>query len=222
MFCLRVWGDQSPWNWRYRQLWAAMWVPGIEPGSSGRAVSTAEPSLQLQYALFFLFFFFLKASLPIIKFTDMVLSLEESTLSAVLWFLVWPLSSLPQLFREQSLNEIYWRYLWGKGSDLECFQQVTGTMVTARGVPCTRLKWVGSGQRLWGKGGQNDLKERDVRAVSTGIPEYLRIAGSDGMRSFFCFVKFLWWRTLPNYGVCTYFITLVTRNRRMFLSRAVL
>ena len=27
------------WNWSYRQLLAAMWVLGIEPGSSGRAAS---------------------------------------------------------------------------------------------------------------------------------------------------------------------------------------
>ena len=37
--CTLVWGCQIPWNWNYRQLWAAMWVLGIEPESFGRAVS---------------------------------------------------------------------------------------------------------------------------------------------------------------------------------------
>lgn len=38
MFCLHegLWGSQVPWNWSYRPLWAAMWAPGVEPGSSGR------------------------------------------------------------------------------------------------------------------------------------------------------------------------------------------
>ena len=42
VFCLHTclcWGCQIPWNWTYRQVWAAMWVLGIEPGFSGRAVS---------------------------------------------------------------------------------------------------------------------------------------------------------------------------------------
>lgn len=30
---------QIPRNWSYRQLRAAVWVPGIEPGSSGRSAS---------------------------------------------------------------------------------------------------------------------------------------------------------------------------------------
>ena len=28
-----------PWNWRYRWLWAAIWVLGIEPGSSWRVTN---------------------------------------------------------------------------------------------------------------------------------------------------------------------------------------
>ena len=32
-------GCQVPWNWNYRELWTAVWVLGIEPRSSGRAVS---------------------------------------------------------------------------------------------------------------------------------------------------------------------------------------
>ena len=45
--CVSVWGCQIPWNWSYRQLWAAMWMLGIEPGSSDRAVFALnrEPSL---------------------------------------------------------------------------------------------------------------------------------------------------------------------------------
>ena len=35
--CMSVWRCQIPWNWR--QLWAAMWVLGIEPRSSGRTAS---------------------------------------------------------------------------------------------------------------------------------------------------------------------------------------
>jgi len=48
VFCLHVclWGSVGFWN--YRLLWAAMWVLGIEPRSSGRAVFlTTKPSLQL-------------------------------------------------------------------------------------------------------------------------------------------------------------------------------
>lgn len=30
-------GQQNPWNWHYRWLWAAIWVLGTEPRSSGRA-----------------------------------------------------------------------------------------------------------------------------------------------------------------------------------------
>ena len=32
-------GCQIPWNWSYRQLWAASWVLGSEPRSSARAAS---------------------------------------------------------------------------------------------------------------------------------------------------------------------------------------
>jgi len=35
--CISVWRCQIPWDWSYRQLWAAMWLLGIEPGSSGGA-----------------------------------------------------------------------------------------------------------------------------------------------------------------------------------------
>jgi hypothetical protein len=35
----------NAWNWSYRQLWAAMCVLGIEPGSSAK-VASAGPSLQ--------------------------------------------------------------------------------------------------------------------------------------------------------------------------------
>jgi hypothetical protein len=38
--CMSVWGCQVPCNWSERQLWATMWVLGIEPWSSRRAVST--------------------------------------------------------------------------------------------------------------------------------------------------------------------------------------
>ena len=34
-----LWGYQKPWNWSYTQLWAVVWVLGIEPGSSGRTAS---------------------------------------------------------------------------------------------------------------------------------------------------------------------------------------
>ena len=37
--CASVWGHQILWNWSYRQLWVAMWVLGIEPGSFGRTDS---------------------------------------------------------------------------------------------------------------------------------------------------------------------------------------
>jgi hypothetical protein len=40
-----------PWNWSYRQLWATMWVLGVEPGSFGRA--TPEPTFQPFYDLHF-------------------------------------------------------------------------------------------------------------------------------------------------------------------------
>ena len=36
---MSVWGCQIPWNWNYRQLWAATWVLGIEPRSFGRAAT---------------------------------------------------------------------------------------------------------------------------------------------------------------------------------------
>ena len=34
-----VWGCWVLWYWSYRQVWAAMWVLGMEPGFSGRAVN---------------------------------------------------------------------------------------------------------------------------------------------------------------------------------------
>jgi hypothetical protein len=45
--------SQMPWNWSYRQVWAAMWMLGMEPKSSGRAASAliAEPTLQPQVCL---------------------------------------------------------------------------------------------------------------------------------------------------------------------------
>jgi hypothetical protein len=36
--CAFVWRFYT-WNWSYRELWAAMWVLGIDPGSSGKSVS---------------------------------------------------------------------------------------------------------------------------------------------------------------------------------------
>lgn len=33
-------GRKKPWNWSYRRLWAAIWVLGIDPGSSGKATSS--------------------------------------------------------------------------------------------------------------------------------------------------------------------------------------
>ena len=36
---MSMWGCPMPWNWSHRQLWAAMWVLGSEPRSSGRAAS---------------------------------------------------------------------------------------------------------------------------------------------------------------------------------------
>lgn len=40
---MSVWGCQIFWNWRYRQLWAAMKVLGLEPWSSGRIASALNP-----------------------------------------------------------------------------------------------------------------------------------------------------------------------------------
>ena len=40
---MSVWGCWIPWNRSYRWFWAAMWVLGIEPVSSGRAVSAPNP-----------------------------------------------------------------------------------------------------------------------------------------------------------------------------------
>jgi hypothetical protein len=42
-----VWLCQISWNWSYRQLWAAVWVLGIEPGSfeDQPVLLTTEPSL---------------------------------------------------------------------------------------------------------------------------------------------------------------------------------
>ena len=37
--CMYMCRCQVSWNWSYRQLWAAMWVLGMEPGPSGRAAS---------------------------------------------------------------------------------------------------------------------------------------------------------------------------------------
>ena len=36
--CMFVWGNCFPWNWSHRQLWAAMWMLGIELRSLGKAV----------------------------------------------------------------------------------------------------------------------------------------------------------------------------------------
>lgn len=36
--CMSVWGCQNPWSWS-SQVWSAMWVLGIEPGSSRRTAS---------------------------------------------------------------------------------------------------------------------------------------------------------------------------------------
>ena len=55
--CLHVWaphtclarsGGQSLWNWCYRWVWAAMWVLGTEPRSSGRAASALKQWASLQ------------------------------------------------------------------------------------------------------------------------------------------------------------------------------
>jgi hypothetical protein len=37
--CMLVWGYQKLWNWSYWRLWAAMWLLGVEPRSSGRTAS---------------------------------------------------------------------------------------------------------------------------------------------------------------------------------------
>lgn len=40
---------QNVWIWSRRQLWAAMWVLGIQPGSSGRAVVLLTTKSSLQF-----------------------------------------------------------------------------------------------------------------------------------------------------------------------------
>ena len=54
LFCLheRLWGCHIPWNWSYRKLWAAIWVLGVEPRSSGR-VRSVEPPFQPQKPMAF-------------------------------------------------------------------------------------------------------------------------------------------------------------------------
>lgn len=54
-----LWRCQVPWNWSCRQFWAAIWVMGIEPGSSGRAASalnhwaTSQPHLPFSRVSFY-------------------------------------------------------------------------------------------------------------------------------------------------------------------------
>jgi hypothetical protein len=49
LHCMFVWECQIPWNWSYRQSQAAIWVLGIEPGSSGRAASEESPDPHFKY-----------------------------------------------------------------------------------------------------------------------------------------------------------------------------
>ena len=53
LMCMSVWGCWVPWNWSYRQLWAAMWMLGIELRSSGRAVNECSLPLNCTARLYY-------------------------------------------------------------------------------------------------------------------------------------------------------------------------
>jgi hypothetical protein len=55
--CTSVWGSQIPGNRSYRQLWAVVWMLGIELRSSGR-VNSAFNCWAISLAWFTVFFFF--------------------------------------------------------------------------------------------------------------------------------------------------------------------
>jgi hypothetical protein len=55
--CMSLWQCQKPWNWSHSQLWAALWVLGMEPRSSWRAVS-ALSHWAISPALYFLKIYF--------------------------------------------------------------------------------------------------------------------------------------------------------------------
>ena len=60
--CMSVWGCRIPWNWNHRQLWAFLWVLGIEPRSSGRTASvlnhwSISPVPTASFSLWVLFVF---------------------------------------------------------------------------------------------------------------------------------------------------------------------
>ena len=56
VFCLHVCPSEGVRSWSYRQLLTAMWVVGIEPGSSGRAVRTLNHRAISPAPTFFFFF----------------------------------------------------------------------------------------------------------------------------------------------------------------------
>ena len=64
VFCL--WGCRISWNWSYRQLWAAMWLLGIEPRSFGREASALKSLNHLSRPHDFLFILpFRRVQLPV-------------------------------------------------------------------------------------------------------------------------------------------------------------
>lgn len=58
MHCGGQRGNQSPWNWSFRHLWATMWVLAIGPGSSGRWASPLNHWTTTQCIHNFYFHFF--------------------------------------------------------------------------------------------------------------------------------------------------------------------
>ena len=52
--CMSGWRYKVPWNWTYRQLWASMWLLGIEPcpPEEQPVLLTTTPSLQSSMTVF--------------------------------------------------------------------------------------------------------------------------------------------------------------------------
>jgi hypothetical protein len=96
------------WNWNYRQLWAAMWVLRVRPGSFGRApvLSTTELSLQppLLYWKDFILFMYVCACVGV-SVNRVPVEEEEgirfhgAELQAFVIQLIWVLGSKPQFSR---------------------------------------------------------------------------------------------------------------------------